>query len=635
MSKRYTPFDDETVEADALQSALDGTNASDSLEDLLDAWVAGDPPNGTGPSSTHVLRGQPMHPLPDPMIAMLEAWSANSGATLAEGSLLGEGGMAVVYLAEQQVPPRQVAVKRLRENTLEQAKQLFSEALLTGSLEHPNIIPVHEIRIDAHRGPEVILKRVEGVSLLEAYEADGGTDRGLRALLAKMIHVCNALEYAHARGIVHRDVKTENIMIGQYGEVYLLDWGIAIDTAAMGTNRGTVGTPHYIAPEMVSGEPDTVDERTDVYLLGATLHYLLVGKPRHDAPTSLGSAVLAMTSAPYDYPPTVFQELGMLANRACALNPDDRPQNVTEFRLAIEDCLMHWDAMGTVRLAQPDCEFVIDAPSQEATLQEIVERFDAGALRLQIALSSWPGCKEAAVLLTQIRLAMVRHYLKAEDATGASLLLDQVESSNDEEQEEILRLKRAVNAASDRESRVYQHAAANDMSGSSRGRRHASVAMLGVVAIAAVLTAYQQMTQVAQRTAGQGLFIWLLGSTIVAAVIFVNRGAMLRNAAGRRALIVTLVAPLLVTVIRVVVYVHGLDPSLAHPIETFAIAHVCATAVEIFPRGLQFAIFASLLGVIGLCLPHFAYVAFITALLASCAGFILQWEKAGSVRSNH
>ena len=123
-------------------------------------------------------------------------------------------------------------------------------------------------------------------------------------------------------------------MLGQYGEVYLLDWGLAIDTEApMGTNAGTVGTPHYLAPEMISGEPHMVDERTDVYLLGATLHYLLVGRPRHDAPTSLGAAVLAAESKPYVYGSDVFRELGALANRACALNPSERPQTVAAFRL--------------------------------------------------------------------------------------------------------------------------------------------------------------------------------------------------------------------------------------------------------------------------------------------------------------
>ena len=162
--------------------------------------------------------------------ALLEKWTHSDLVDVREVRLLGEGGMAQVFLGTQQVPPRHVAVKRLRGNTLELAEQLFSEALLTGSLEHPNIIPVHSIKIDPERGPEVVLKRVEGESLEQAFLRIGQTEAGLKELLAKLLQVCNALEYAHSKGVLHRDIKPENIMLGQYGEVYLLDWGIAIDT---------------------------------------------------------------------------------------------------------------------------------------------------------------------------------------------------------------------------------------------------------------------------------------------------------------------------------------------------------------------------------------------------------------------
>ena len=140
-------------------------------------------------------------------------------------------------------------------------------------------------------------------------------------------------------------------MLGQFGAVYLLDWGIAIDKQRTeAVHRGTVGTPHYIAPEMLSGEPEDVDARTDVYLLGATLHYLLVGKPRHEASTTISALIKASKSEPYEYPATVYPELGDLANRACAVDPDDRPQSVADFRKAIEDCLGR-DAHGAARPA--------------------------------------------------------------------------------------------------------------------------------------------------------------------------------------------------------------------------------------------------------------------------------------------
>ena len=625
MSNTDDPTDDMTIPVDALTDAFESTDSYCGLEDLLHAWAEGSA-NGSGPSSTHVFRDKPMQPLPPPMLAMLKEWGINDQEDLVERELLGEGGMAVVYLADQSLPRRQVAVKRLRDNTIEQAQQLFAEALLTGALEHPNIIPVHAIRIDPELGPEVVLKRVEGVSLSEAYESDGQTDAGLRRLLPKLLQVCNALEYAHARHIIHRDIKAENIMLGQYGEVYLLDWGIAIDQSApLAASRGTVGTPHYIAPEMISGDPSHVDVRTDVYLLGATLHYLLVGKPRHDAPTSLSAALLASQSEPFDYPSSVFSELGALANRACALDSNDRPQTVAEFRLAIEDCLTHWDAMRTVKLAQNDYEAVVGEAAKSAPLTVTAKHFDAAVLRLQSALASWQGCTEAALQLRRLRIEMAKHHLDVGDAKAARLLLSQVDTNSNTENEEVIELMSAIDRASDRESQVYRKAAASDISLSRGGRQRASLAMLVVVTITCAVAVYQQFGQTKVRTASEGLMIWLAGAVLVMSALALNRKSIMKNEAGRRAMLIIMLAPVLVALIRLTVFINDLDPSLIHPIETFAIAHICATSVEVFPKGPYFALFAAVLGICGLIFQPFAYVAFVTALLVGCAGFVWQW----------
>lgn len=630
MSNRDDLTDDMTIPFDALDDEVDQTDSVYGVSEmLLHAWAEGQA-EVSGPSSTFMLRNQPMHPLPEPMLAMLKDWDGFAKDELIERELLGEGGMAVVYAADQQLPPRQVAVKRLRENTIEQAKQLFAEALLTGSLEHPNIIPVHAIRVDPKLGPEVVLKKVEGVSLSEAFESEGGTEAGLQRLLPKLIQVCNALEYAHARDIFHRDIKMENIMLGQYGEVYLLDWGIAINKKAKNINRGTVGTPHYIAPEMLSGDPSSVDARTDVYLLGATLHHLLVGQPRHNAPTSLSAAMLALKSEAYDFPPSVFGELGALANRACAFDPMDRPQTVAAFREGIEECLTHWAAMRTVRLAEDDYEFVVSSTPQPSGFETVAIRFDAAVLRLQSALASWPDCTEADTKLRTIRMAMAKHHLNSGDMKAARLLLNQVAPACDEERNEIKGLQEELERASHLEERVFESAAQNDLTQSSKGRRRASYAMLAIVALAVAATAYQQISGQPGRTAGEGLAIWLLGALLLLGAVVINRKAILRNRVGKRAMLILILAPILVSGIRVVTYIHGLDPVLIHPIETFAIANVCASSVEVFPRGPQFAVFAALLGVVGLLLPTFAYACFVTALLAGCTGFVWQWLYIGT-----
>ena len=101
-----------------------------------------------------------------------------------------------------------------------------------------------------------------------------------------MVQVANALEYAHSHGILHRDIKPENIMIGNFGEVYLLDWGIALHKGTQEkANHILVGTPSYMAPEMLSGDLNLIDERTDIYLFGATIYELVTGHPPHGVGT--------------------------------------------------------------------------------------------------------------------------------------------------------------------------------------------------------------------------------------------------------------------------------------------------------------------------------------------------------------
>ena len=139
--------------------------------------------------------------------------------------------------------------------------------------------------------------------------------------------VCNGLEYAHSKGVIHRDIKPENIMVGSFGEVYILDWGIAVaDFDLPQFPNALVGTPSYIATEMLSGDPQDVDQRTDVYLLGATLHHILTGESRHKGATIADVLEAAKESKPYAYDYQTPKILADLVNEACHPNPDERVQ---------------------------------------------------------------------------------------------------------------------------------------------------------------------------------------------------------------------------------------------------------------------------------------------------------------------
>ena len=176
--------------------------------------------------------------------------------------ILGEGGMGVVYRGEQAHPEREVAIKRLKKQNAYMRLALYREAMITGALSHPTIIPIHALNLLGVHAPEVVMKRIEGSTMLELI-ADSKIQQGpsdsngdLRRLLNILTQVCNGLEYAHSKGVIHRDIKPENIMVGSFGEVYILDWGIAVsDFELPQFPKALVGTPSYLATEMLREIP--------------------------------------------------------------------------------------------------------------------------------------------------------------------------------------------------------------------------------------------------------------------------------------------------------------------------------------------------------------------------------------------
>jgi len=311
---------------------------------------------------------------------------------------LGEGGMGRVLLARQHSLDREVAIKTLRGGASEgERAALIAEGAITGHLEHPSIIPVHALGLDGDGQPVLVMKRVDGVEWMRLIE--GGREP-LARHLEILIQVCNAVELAHSRHVVHRDIKPPNVLIGNYGDVYLCDWGLAVRTDRPWTPQPLCGTPGYMAPEMVLGGP--VDERTDVYLLGATLHCVLTGAVRNAGEDPRAASLAAVEGEPYPYPPDVPDELAALANRATARDPAARPASVRELREALVGYLQHRSSLA---LAHSAAERVAELRGSGAALhdedaQHRFERLSVEArFALDQALAQWsdnPVARQAA-----------------------------------------------------------------------------------------------------------------------------------------------------------------------------------------------------------------------------------------------
>lgn len=186
------------------------------------------------------------------------------------GERIGDGGMGVVRVARQQALQRDVAVKIVRPDGTRRSVamgELVREARIAGGLEHPNIVPVHALARDDQGQVLLIMKRIEGRSWASLLAERTSAADGLNTHLSTLMDVARAVHFAHARGLVHRDLKPANVMVGSFGEVYLLDWGIAVPVGTV--TREICGTPSFLAPEMVTPEA-VIDGQTDVYLLGAS-----------------------------------------------------------------------------------------------------------------------------------------------------------------------------------------------------------------------------------------------------------------------------------------------------------------------------------------------------------------------------
>jgi hypothetical protein len=384
-------------------------------------------------------------------LAMLEELAGRSLASavhLRAGDVIAEGGMGVIRSAEQVALGRTVAIKSLKPGRRPPAAalDLLREAWVTGSLEHPNVVPVHYLAFDDAGEPLIVLKRIEGVEWRALLREAGEVQRrfGASDLLAWnlgiLLQVLNALRFAHSRGIIHRDLKPSNVMIGDFGEVYLLDWGIAVSLRDDGTGRlplatsasQLAGTPAYMAPEMLRRADDPpLDGRTDIYLAGAVLYELISGRPPH-AGTDPVAVIASIIESRPELPSGAPAELARICARAMHADPAQRYESIEALRLALQAYLEHRGSAQLAtraegRLAELRGALRSDGAGAAASVRDEVYRlFGACRSGFHDALSVWPENEQAAAGLVDAAVAVAEYELRSGHPDVAVRLLGEL-----------------------------------------------------------------------------------------------------------------------------------------------------------------------------------------------------------------
>src|SRR6266542_3951895 len=215
---------------------------------------------------------------------------------------LARGGAGLVHTIVDKTLLRRCAMKVLTpkvQGDPDQRQRFVEEAQITAQLDHPNVVPIHELDITPNRELYFTMKLVEGDTLAALINARYDEVRQVdwvAGFIEILIKVCDAVAFAHSRGVIHRDLKPSNIMVGAFGQVYVMDWGIARllegrsevaverdrEHKSLDRKGDWLGTAEYMSPEQARGEHDATDERSDIFGLGATLYHILTGEPPYD-----------------------------------------------------------------------------------------------------------------------------------------------------------------------------------------------------------------------------------------------------------------------------------------------------------------------------------------------------------------
>jgi hypothetical protein len=409
-----------------------------------------------------------------------------SADELKRTGLLGRGGQGMVERAEQRALGREVAVKRVTgpAGTREAStRALVHEARVAGHLEHPGVVPVHALGLDEDGDVVLVMKRIEGESWEQRIKRDADVDAHLRILA----EVTQAVAFAHDKGIVHRDLKPSNVMLGSHGEVYVLDWGLAVavddtapdDVTRQLTTARVTGTPAYMPPEMAT-PGGKISRQCDVYLLGGMLYRLLAGRAPHQHQDVVESVLLAQKGAVPPLPDTVDPELKSIVAKALAPVAAERFASAEAFAAALEGYQSHAfgrqlteRALERVALLLPLVEG--DAATDAALDGRAARLFHEARFSFEQALEQSPEYPPAQEGKARALTAMMERELLRGRADAAALLAEELDAVPEALAARLLEARRERDALAERATQADALEQATDVTAGQHIRAAAAV----------------------------------------------------------------------------------------------------------------------------------------------------------------
>lgn len=338
---------------------------------------------------------------------------------------LGQGGSAIVRLARQYSLGRFVALKSPIHGAASPAavKRILQEGWATGAIDHPGVVAVHDIAVDEHGCPHIVMRRVDGRTWTELLADPDAVQElyGVRDVeewhLRVLMSVASTVHHAHKMGILHRDLKPDNVMIGPGGEVVLLDWGIAVALdaervpylPAAAEQSRIAGTPRFMSPELAAADGGAQTVATDVYGLGGALYAILTGDGPHlgdDARTVIDS----VAAFEYRFDPDLPERLQAICARALSSDPADRPSSAEEFRRLIQTYLEERASDALTAAAAVEDGQMVAAISSEADPDVVLRHFAAARANYEQAIRS--GSEPAVTALREVRSRFARWQLQ-------------------------------------------------------------------------------------------------------------------------------------------------------------------------------------------------------------------------------